>query len=68
VGFPHVRVGHRQALIPKRPLGYSFGAFFFAHSSLWSLSLTRIRYSMRYGQSPTKFADISYFYVFFTSL
>jgi len=23
---------------------------------------------MRYGQSPTKFADISYFYVFFTSL
>ena len=29
VGFPHVRVGHRQALIPKRPLGYSFGAFFF---------------------------------------
>jgi hypothetical protein len=28
VGFPHVRVGHRQALILKTPIDYSVGVFF----------------------------------------
>jgi hypothetical protein len=28
VGFPHVRVGHRQALILKSPTVYSAGDFF----------------------------------------
>jgi hypothetical protein len=28
VGFPHVRVGHRQALILKSPIVHSVGDFF----------------------------------------
>ena len=27
VGLPHVRVGHRQAFIPKTPLGFAFRGF-----------------------------------------
>ena len=34
VGFPHVRVGHRQALKLKRPVGSPAGRFFYVPENL----------------------------------
>jgi hypothetical protein len=36
VGFPHVRVGHRQALILKSPIVNSVGDFFCLEESVYS--------------------------------
>ena len=52
VGFPHVRVGHRQALKAKTPIGLSVGVFLFCGI----LTLTVIANSEK--QSPAHITHI----------